>query len=225
MFTGLIECLGSLTAVRRRGGLVELEIRAPAIAPGLALGDSVAIDGICQTVTGLGGQSFRVQATGDTLAKTTLPGWRPGRALNLERALRAVDRLDGHLVQGHVQGTAKVRSIERAPAGCFLTIVLPPDLAACSSGAVVAEGSIAIDGISLTVAGVATAGAGGLAVRASLIPHTLAHTTLGGFSAGRDVNIETDLALRRDSSSTPASRLGQDAAGVTAEKLSSWGYL
>jgi riboflavin synthase len=225
MFTGLIECTGTLAAASRRGGLVELTIQAPAIASELALGDSVAVDGICQTVTRQAGHSFRVQATGDTLAKTTLPGWRPGRTVNLERALRAVDRLDGHLVQGHVQGTATVQSLDRRAAGCFLIVVLPPDLAARTGGAVVVEGSIAIDGISLTIAGVADGGPGGLAVRMSLIPHTLAHTTLGGFTAGRAVNIETDLALRRNRNQAAAPVAKPSTGAINAEKLASWGYL
>ena len=217
MFTGLIECLGQVSGLRRHGPTLELTIAAPAFAGELHRGDSVAVNGICQTVTSFNSRQFSVQATGDTLVKTSLPDWRLGRRVNLERALRADSRLDGHLVQGHVQGLARVVRLEATHQGTFLGLRLDREAAARLGSAIIPEGSIAIDGISLTVAGVTPASDGGLELRISLIPLTLDHTTLGSVRAGEAVNIETDLVLRRPPP-VPQRR------GLQAAQLQAWGY-
>lgn len=230
MFTGLIREIGKLRACRERPGLRELEIAAPHLASSLRIGDSVAVNGVCQTLTALVPGGFTVQALGDTLHKTTLGWLRPGAALNLEPALRLGDSLDGHLVQGHVNGMARClawRSPAGAGSGRYLYLELPLALAA----GLVPEGSISIDGVSLTVAeiGGQQIAARACVVRISVIPHTLEQCTLGQLKPGQVVNIETDLLLRRPPVFTaragalaPSGR--QPAAGLNWAQMSAWGY-
>lgn len=185
MFTGIIEEVGRLRSSRSSGGGLELELSAEKVIDDLAIGDSVAVNGVCQTVTGISGNRFRFFAMGETLRATNLGTLRSGDKVNLERALTPTSRLGGHFVTGHVDGTARIRSI-RAEAA-WSTFYL--EMAESLLEQLVPKGSIAVDGISLTIG--PEIHPDGCEVY--LIPHTLEATRLGSASAGETVNIETDL--------------------------------
>ncbi|HEX5042827.1 MAG TPA: riboflavin synthase [Candidatus Polarisedimenticolaceae bacterium] len=187
MFTGLIEGMGGVRAVAPAEGLTRLTLHPPFPAGELALGESVAVDGVCLTVTALTPQGFAVDAVAETLRCTTLGGLRPGDPVNLERALRVGDRLGGHLVQGHVDGTARVLEVSRAGGDVRIVMELPEALRPY----VAFKGSIALSGVSLTVASLEDRAFG-----VALIPETLARTTLGGAAPGSLLNVEVDLLAR-----------------------------
>lgn len=184
MFTGIIEAIGTVASVEHQGELALLAVDAPEIAEGVRVGDSVSVNGGCLTITKEVGGRFEFQAVAETLEKTKLGALRAGSRVNLERALRADARLDGHIVQGHVDGTGRVVSLSRERDDVRLCIACGPELAE----ALVAKGSVAIDGVSLTVVDV---GEDGFDV--ALIPHTLAVTTLGELEPGDLVNLEVDV--------------------------------
>jgi riboflavin synthase len=176
MFTGLIEAIGVVSSPG-------LAVDTP-LARDLAVGESVAVNGVCLTVTGAGESSFSATLSPETMRVTTLGELTPGRAVNLERALRADSRLGGHFVLGHVDGIGRISSLE-ADADCYwLDVALPASL----RSQLIAKGSIAIDGISLTIAQVLESG-----VRIQIVPFTWAHTALSSARTGQTVNIETDV--------------------------------
>jgi riboflavin synthase len=236
MFTGLIEELGELRSLKAAATGLRLGIACPALAPSLDIGASVAVSGACLTVTSLGRDGFEAEAVGDTLEKTTFRGMKPGSRVNLERALSAAGRLDGHIVMGHVTGTARIRSWgpassrgARAARGDLEAWFLGVDLDPSWADRVAAEGSIAIDGISLTVAGLAVAD-GRLEARISVIPHTRLATSLADRRAGDLVNVELDV-LASYVRAAVAALLGKDAGAearsdtrLDLEQLRSWGY-
>ena len=184
MFTGIVEAVGAVAALRRASHSTRIEIEAPGLAAEVGVGDSVAVNGACLTVTAASGARMSFEAVAETLARTGLGGLRVGARVNLERALRAGDRLDGHIVQGHVDGTGTVRVLERAGDDVRLHVDCGPEVAEY----LVPKGSVAIDGVSLTVV---SARADGFDV--ALIPHTLAVTTLGDRRPGDRVNLEADV--------------------------------
>ncbi|WP_199424031.1 riboflavin synthase [Actinotalea solisilvae] len=187
MFTGIVEEIGTVVAVDRGGQDARLTLRGAVVTQGTRLGDSIAVDGVCLTVTDLDGDAFGVDAMPETLARSTLGGLVPGAAVNLERAVRADGRLDGHLVQGHVDGTGTLLSRAPGPRWDDLRFALPAGLARY----VAEKGSIAVGGVSLTVTGVDDASFG-----VSLIPTTLAATTLGALVPGDTVNLEVDVVAK-----------------------------
>jgi len=188
MFTGLVESLGTVREVAADGhGGSELLIAEPAIAPQLVIGESVAVNGACLTVVAIDGEAFRFQCGPETLVRTNLGELRPGDRVNLERSLRVGDRLGGHFVQGHVDAVGTVVSRERQGEWETIAFEFPPEWSAL----MVPKGSIAVDGISLTLVDVSP---GRFTVM--LIPHTLAVTTLGLKSAGAKVNLETDMIAK-----------------------------
>ncbi len=214
MFTGLVSDMGVVERIAPRQGGARLTLRPKAIpVDALALGESIACSGVCLTVVERGGGLVSFDAVPETLARTTIGGWKPGSAVNLERALALHDRLGGHLVQGHVDAVGKVLSRTPEGQGARLRIALPPSIAPL----VAEKGSIAVDGISLTVAA-----AGRDAFEVALIPETLARTTLGAAAAGTEVNLEADVVARH------VARLREFAPaagpGVAADDLSRWGY-
>jgi riboflavin synthase len=184
LFTGIIEALGTARRVAVDGAGRTLTIAEPAVAIGLTVGDSVAVNGACLTVTACDAETFQFQAGPETLQRTNLGELAAGDRVNLERSLRLGDRLDGHLVQGHVDGLGRVA--ERHPQGEWELVWLqcPEHLAA----QMVSKGSVAVDGISLTLVDVAAD-----RFSVALIPHTLQHTTLGFKRPGAAVNLETDI--------------------------------
>ncbi|HET9485569.1 MAG TPA: riboflavin synthase [Xanthomonadales bacterium] len=188
MFTGIIQAVGAIASVDDRGGDVRLVLDAGAFPlDDVAIGDSIAVSGVCLTVVGRGGALLEFDVSNETLACTTLGQRRPGDAVNLEKALRLADRLGGHLVSGHVDGVARVLAIEPDARAQRWRFALPASLARY----VAAKGSICIDGVSLTVNAVDDAG-----FDVALIPHTIAATTFRDRRAGDDVNLEVDLVAR-----------------------------
>lgn len=187
MFTGLVEERGTVAGVEPRPDGRRLWIRAERTLEGARAGDSVAVSGCCLTIVALRDGEFAVEAVPETLRRTTVGALAAGDAVNLERALRLDQRLGGHLVQGHVDGTAEVRSIAPEGEGKRLALDLPEPLARY----VAEKGSIAIDGVSLTVASCE-----GTRCEIALIPHTLEVTTAGEYRPGRRVNVEVDLVAR-----------------------------
>lgn len=188
MFTGIVESVGRVESLDGSGSGARLVVDAGALdLSGAAAGESIAVSGVCLTVTGFGASRFAADVSGETLNATTLGDLGPGGAVNLERALRVGDRLGGHLVTGHVDGVGQV--IDMAPAGDSrqLTLRLPGELAQY----VARKGSLTVDGVSLTVNAV-----DGPRCEINLVPHTLSATTLGRLEAGRRVNLEVDLIAR-----------------------------
>jgi riboflavin synthase len=227
MFTGLVEDTGAIIASRPAGNGRSLTIRTRIPAAEIAIGDSIACDGVCLTAETIGSDSFTVTAGIETLQKTTVGSWSAGRSVHLERALRVGDRLGGHLVQGHVDGVAEVASLSKAAESVVIWIRAPGDLAKY----VVTKGSICVDGVSLTVNEVQDLRSPGGSLRASstladgslfrvnIIPHTATVTRLGGLSAGDRVNLEVDLLARY-----VERLLGGSAGGLTEEKLRQHGF-
>ena len=186
MFSGIIERVGEVATLTPavRGG-ARLTIRGG--PRGLTVGESIAVSGACMTVTRVRGTTFVVDVSPESVRRTTLGALRPGKRVNLERSLRLADRLSGHLVFGHVDGIGELRSVTREGDGALFRFGVPASLARY----LVEKGSVAVDGISLTVFE-CTARSFTVAV----IPHTLAATTLGDRRSGDRVNIETDLLAR-----------------------------
>lgn len=187
MFTGLVEEVGTVRRVRRNGSYQLLEVAARKILEGTRLGDSISIDGACQTVTDLTRDTFTVETLAASLHKTTLGEYRVGRPVNLERALTPASRLGGHFVQGHIDGTGTVRSVRQEGRNIFFTVELGPEL----SRFCVSEGSISIDGVSLTIAALEEAEA-----TVNVIPATWRETALAHRSRGDRVNVEVDILGR-----------------------------
>jgi riboflavin synthase len=187
MFTGIITDIGEL--VERDGG--RFVIRCNYSAESIAVGASIACDGACLTATAVKpagkGSMFDVDVSNETLSKTTLGAWQPGWRVNLERALRAGDELGGHIVSGHVDGTARIADIRPDGESRRFTIEVPAELARF----IAPKGSVALDGISLTVNEVAENRMG-----CNIIPHTLTHTTLGVKKPGDVLNLEIDVFAR-----------------------------
>ena len=188
MFTGIVEEVGRVAAADRRGGLLVARVIAGRVVDGLARGGSIAVDGCCLTAVDVDAEGFTCELTGETLARTAFAErLRPGARVNLERPMRADGRFDGHIVQGHVDGVGAVRALSRQGDGAELEVTLPADL----ERYVVEKGSIAVDGVSLTVAGVARG-----VFRAALIPYTLENTSFGQARVGGPVNLEVDVIAK-----------------------------
>ncbi len=187
MFTGIVEHVGRLEQLRAIDGGVSLRIDLGPLCADLALGDSVAVDGICLTATAIEPPLAHFDASTESLRRTTLGEWRPGRALNLERAMAVGARFGGHIVGGHVDGVGKLERRLRSGNSEEFHFLLPAD----GSVTVVEKGSIAIDGVSLT-----TWDCRGLRFKVAVIPHSLARTTLAAARPGTRVNLEQDVVGR-----------------------------
>lgn len=213
MFTGLVEEVGLIRDPRPLENGRAFRVEAIKVLEGLEPGDSVAVDGVCLTVTALDAWGFEVQAVATTLERTTLGGYQDGRRVNLERAVRLGDRLGGHLVQGHVDGVGRVRAVTPRGELVLFEIELPEEVV----GVTVLHGSIAINGVSLTVNEIPRAGVIGV----SIVPFTWSHTALDALPPGDTVNVEGDLIGRyvRQLLGRP----GQPSPD-TADLLRGWGY-
>ena len=187
MFTGLVEELGHVLAVEERPDGRRMWIAASVVMSDMQRGDSIACSGCCLTAVAVEPTRFAVEAVPETLRRTTLAAWRAGTPVNLERSLRLSDRLGGHLVQGHVDAVGEVLDVRPEGDGCRVTLALPSELLRF----VALKGSLSVDGVSLTVAGLTDSGA-----EIAYIPHTLAVTTAGDYAAGTRVNLEVDLLAR-----------------------------
>ena len=186
MFTGLIANLGEVEAVEATGDGARLRVRTP-LASELAAGDSVAVNGVCLTATTVEGEGFAADVVSETLRRSSLGALAAGATVNLELPLRAADRLGGHVVQGHVDGVGEVVDVVDEGFSRVVTVAVPDGL----ERYVVEKGSIAIDGISLTVAALQD---GRLSI--AVIPETLERTTLGAAQPGRPVNLEVDVLAK-----------------------------
>ncbi len=213
MFTGLVEGVGDITAMRRMAEGLRLAVAPPFPVGELTLGESVAVAGACLTVVKVEGRAFQADVSPETLARSTLAMKKAGARVNLERALRLGDRLGGHLVTGHVDGLGVLRERQEGPEHLALTFELPAALAPL----VIEKGSIAVDGVSLTVNAVQ-----GQNFTVNIIPLTSKDTTLAGLKVGDRVNLETDIIGKY-----VARLLGPHAAktGLTEEFLGRQGFL
>ena len=213
MFTGLIECTGRLLELKAQGASAVLALSAHFPESEVRIGDSIAVNGVCLTVTAFDGGRFLFDASPETISRTTFSLMRPGALLNLERALKMGDRLDGHIVTGHVDATATLKSRRQSGNSTVLSFSLHND----HSRLLVEKGSVAVDGISLTVSEVTTD-----SFSVVIIPHTLSGTTLGTLATGSPVNIETDVIAKYIARlSAPYVKNG----GLTMEKLAQNGFI
>ncbi len=185
MFTGLIEEVGRLAAVEPTERGLRLTIHAERVLEGMQPGDSISVDGVCQTVVACTGRTFSVEAMAPTLARTTFGSLRPPQRVNLERAMTLASRLGGHLVQGHVDGVGTVQAVQRAGEHVLIDIEMPEYVADVT----VLHGSIAVNGVSMTVNELPDADA----LQIAVIPHTWEHTNLGDLQPGSTVNLEGDM--------------------------------
>ncbi len=212
MFTGIIEELGGVKALRRDSGAARLTVSALTVLDGTALGDSICVNGVCLTVIDMSKNDFSVDVAVETLNVTNLGDLRIGTKVNLERALQLSARIGGHLVSGHVDAVGHIRNKREEGNGWRISINAPDTVLRY----VIKKGSIAIDGISLTVADVEKTG-----FSVAMIPHTAKLTTLGFKSAGESVNLETDLIGKY------VERLlsGRVEGGVSLELLKENGFI
>lgn len=217
MFTGIVEEVGTVAAVEPLGNGVSITVHARTVLEGLSLGDSIAVDGPCQTVTAIHPDGFSVQAIGTTLGRTTFGGFAPGRRVNLERALAFGARLGGHLVQGHVDGVGTVLRIEPREELTLIDFTLPDVV----SGVTVLHGSITLNGISLTANGLPAPGV----CQVSIIPFTWEHTAIGDLREGDGVNVEGDMIGKfvRNLLGAPAQGGGVGQLGPEHVRKA-WGY-
>lgn len=187
MFTGIVEELGEVTAVENLGDASRFRLRGPVVTAGAKHGDSIAVNGVCLTVVDLGEQDFTADVMAETLNRSSLGALRAGSRVNLERPIAVGGRLGGHIVQGHVDGTGRIVEREASEHWEIVKVSLPPEL----TRYVVEKGSITVDGVSLTVVD-----AGPDYFTISLIPTTLALTTLGHKEPGDPVNLEVDVIAK-----------------------------
>ncbi|RKY50117.1 MAG: riboflavin synthase [Candidatus Neomarinimicrobiota bacterium] len=212
MFTGLIEEVGTIRRVKDNTEGKSFEIAAQKVLEDLKIGDSIAVDGTCLSVVSVLKDGFTAQAVQETIRKTTLAFFRPGSRVNLERAMAANSRFGGHFVQGHVDGIAPISSIEKKGNSAVITLEIPENLRRY----IAVKGSVAINGISLTVAECA-----GRFVSVAVIPLTLKDTHLGLKKTGDYVNIEVDILAKY-----VARQLSGNSENETPleKKITSWGY-
>jgi riboflavin synthase len=191
MFTGIVEELGEIVAIDDVADAARLTVRGPQVTQDVSTGDSIAVNGVCLTVVSTADGAFTADVMRETLSRSSLSAAPPGTRVNLERPVRLADRLGGHLVQGHVDATGTI--VSRAPGERWdvVRIGLPPGLARY----VVEKGSVAVDGISLTISATGE-DAGGAWFEVSLIPETLKRTTLGAKQPGETVNLEVDVIAK-----------------------------
>lgn len=211
MFTGIVEEVGTVAAVREAGNGLEMVIHARTVRQDLVLGDSIAVDGVCLTAAALLDEGFVVQAVSTTLGRTTLGELAAGRRVNLERAVALGTRLGGHLVQGHVDGVGEVVAVEPREELVLINFTLPEEV----DEVTVLHGSLTLDGVSLTVNALPRPGV----AQVSIIPYTLSHTTLSGLRPGSRVNLEGDLIGKYVRRLVRRPRDGGDP-----DLLRAWGY-
>ncbi len=207
MFTGLVEEIGTVISIIRSRESALLKIKADTVLNNTIIGDSIAVNGVCQTVTAIDRSSFSVDVLKESLSKTNLGYLSSHKMVNLERAMTLNKPLGGHIVQGHVQDVAKVTSIIKQSKNCFLSLRITNDLMIF----MVEEGSVSVDGLSLTIAKIKND-----EITINIIPHTLKNTTIESLKVGDIVNIEPDILIK--------ATLKSSRNGLTKEKLLSWGY-
>ncbi|MDD7515366.1 riboflavin synthase [Ruminococcus flavefaciens] len=215
MFTGIIEEVGTVKAVKRSGTSSFIEIQAKKVLEDVHLGDSIAVNGVCLTVTHFGGGVFRADVMNETLSRSSLGSLTSGSPVNLERAMAAGGRFGGHIVSGHIDGTGTVSDIKNDGIAVWYTIAAPRELLRY----IVEKGSIAIDGISLTVAKVTDT-----SFSVSIIPHTAAQTILGTKKTGDTVNLENDIIGKYVEKLMKPSEPQKSESGITMDFLMKNGF-
>ncbi len=225
MFSGIIEEVGNILSIRRGAHSALLTIAASSVLPGTKEGDSIAVNGVCLTVSSLTGHSFSADVMHETLNRSSLGTLAPGSPVNLERAMAADGRFGGHIVSGHVDGTGRISHIRRDDNAVWYTIHASPSLLRY----IVEKGSVAIDGISLTVAAVTEKD-----FSVSIIPHTLGHTSLSSRHTGDMVNLENDVIGKYverflgngflSASGSNKENIPKAGSGITLDFLSRCGY-
>lgn len=217
MFTGIVEEVGTLKAIRKGAHSAVLEIQAKVVLEDIHLGDSIAVNGVCLTATSFSPSGFTADVMHETLNRSALSALRPGSRVNLERAMAANGRFGGHIVAGHVDGVGTVRRIEKDDNAIWYTIAARPEILRY----VVEKGSITIDGISLTVARVDSD-----SFAISAIPHTVAVTVLADRKPGDTVNLETDIIGKYVEKllQTPPPAEEEKKSGITREFLTRYGF-
>ena len=214
MFTGIVEEVGRVYSINNLGGKARLVVQAKLVLEGVRFGNSINIDGVCQTVTVFDTQTFAVDTLAESLKKTTLGGLQKGSPVNLERALRADSRMGGHIVQGHVACAVRIHALRATGNNVYLAVEIPEDqLRYC-----VPEGSIALDGISLTISNIS-----GNIVTVNIIPATLKATSLGNKKTGDLMNLETDI-IGRYVERLMSPNLGMKTSGLSFQRLQELGY-
>ncbi len=218
MFTGIIEGLGAVAAIRAVGQGKRLAIMADFELAGTKVGDSIAVSGACLTAVAIAGRQFDVDASPETLARTTLGAARVGERVNLERALRLSDRIDGHLVSGHTDGTGVIASREAAGNAVIVTVAVPEAL----TRYMIVKGSVAVDGVSLTINQMEAD-----RFSVSIIPYTSGLATIGFKQKGERVNIEVDMIGKYVEKflSAQTGRAAAPSSGVSMELLAKAGYI
>ena len=214
MFSGIVEEVGVVESARDTGDGRDIVIHAAGVLEDMKPSDSINVDGVCQTVVEVGRGTFRVQAIATTLSRTTLGEFRPGRQVNLERPIVAGGRFGGHFVQGHVDGVGTVSSIQRQGEMWLLRFSLPDTVQPFT----ILHGSIAVDGVSLTINALPSPGTAEVA----LIPYTYQHTNLLRLAAGGRTNLEADMIGKYVARTLAGSSQG-DASGELMDRLSEWG--
>ena len=210
MFTGIIEEIGSVGSIERGARSIRIQIGSAVVLDGLQLGDSIAVNGVCLTAAALQPEGFAADVMPETMRRTSLGRLRPGSKVNLERALRLGDRLGGHLVSGHIDGTGTLSKREQEDNAIVLTLQAPASILR----GIVTQGSVSLEGVSLTVVSVEEE-----RFQVSLIPHTAAQTTIGSMPIGTVLNIECDMIGKY-----VERLLGRTREGMSLEDLVEQGF-
>ena len=216
MFTGLVETTGTIHRLERKDRDLHLTVRASLEPPALKIGESIAVDGVCLTVVSLQDDAFTLDVSEETVSRSTLGQRRQGDEVNLERALRLGDRLGGHLVSGHADGTGRMAARQRRGESLVFKVEIPPEL----SRYIIEKGSIAVNGVSLTVNRCE-----GRQFEVNVVPHTARASTLGNLKMGDVVNIEVDLIGKYVEKFVLQRTGSQSTRGVDAEFLARHGFL
>jgi len=213
MFTGLIEAVCTVMSVRRSESTMLLSVDLGELTDDSKIGDSIAINGVCLTIARLEGGVATFELSGETLARSALNKLKPSSQVNVERAIKAADRFGGHFVQGHIDGTATIKKIDKHGRFADMKFAAEPGLL----NAMVGKGSVAVDGISLTIASIDQN-----SFTVALIPETLNKTTLSKVKIGDEVNIETDIIVK--TIKTQLEKILPQKQSLTAEKLKELGF-
>ncbi len=213
MFTGLIEAVCKVRSVRRSGGAMFLTVDLGSLADECKISDSIAVNGVCLTITKFEGGAAAFDVSAETLTKSTLDTLSSSSHVNIERAVKATDRFGGHFVLGHIDGTATVKAINKQGQFSEMTFAAEPELL----DSMVVKGSVAVDGISLTIAGMDKNSFG-----VALIPQTLNTTTLGKLKIGDKVNIETDIIVK--TIKKQLEKILPQTQALTVDKLKGLGF-
>jgi riboflavin synthase len=215
MFTGIVEEIGTVLSVRRGTTSSFIEIQGNKVIEGTKLGDSIAVNGVCLTVTALGKDSFRADVMNETLSRSSLGSLSSGSQVDLERAMAADGRFGGHIVSGHIDGTGTIAEIKKDGIAHWYTISAPPEIMRY----IVEKGSVAIDGISLTVAKVMDS-----SFSVSIIPHTASQTVLSQRKPGDTVNLENDIIGKYVEKLMKPAEEKSSKSGITMDFLARNGF-